>query len=273
MEGLQALAELAIALVRLTGTDRAWDVIVDRPGAEARWREHIVEQVSMAALAQLPRKRPMQAFPYLLPYLVLRRTGFRDPYYEQTLDRLMSVGFPDMSESVPYRRLDVAYFLGKSGRKGGGDLKSHYRRTGLAHQRSVVLADDDSAYALTHTILYLSDFGAQPIALPEPELRRIQPIIETLVVHYWRERHWDLVGELLLCSEIVGRPPRSLAGYAYKAFQDAHWEDGTIPGHADAGATLLLARDAGETARVFSGVYHTTIVSLILATKVIESER
>ncbi len=270
LEGVQAIAELSILFVRLTDRTRVWDQVCRKPGFEERWRRHLVEQLSQPAVAELPRKRPVQAFPYILPYLVLRSSGWRHPFYERTLELLLKWGFPDAEEVVPFRALDVAYFFNKAGYGDRRDIKPLYERTFLSRMSNLVYISDEAAYSITHTILYLSDFGNEVPAMPEEQLSRVRAIVESLIVHYWRLRHWDLLGELLLCASIVGSPERSLAPHALQAFLAAHHEDGSVAGRGDLTPELVEARRKGDESRIFSACYHTTVVSLLLATQLLE---
>ena len=45
----------------------------------------MVEWCTAPVLTQMPRKRRAVGFAYLLPYLMLRATGYRSDYHEQTL--------------------------------------------------------------------------------------------------------------------------------------------------------------------------------------------
>lgn len=272
MEGLQALAELSIALARLRDAPQA----AERLGANRtllnRWYEHIVTEITHPRTAELPRKRPIQAFPYLLPYLVLRRTGWTNPFYERTLDLLHAWGFPQAQEMVPYRELDVAYFLTVAGRSNT-NLMGLYRRTFLARAKGLVHVDHESAYSITHTILYLSDFGARRVALQGDDLEHAREIVACLVVHYWRTKHWDLLGEMLLCTKIIGcREPR-LASLALAAFHDAHAVDGSISGRAGAEEESAAARLKADSEKLFTTCYHTTLVSLLLAIQLLQDAR
>jgi hypothetical protein len=258
-EGLQALAELAIVS----------DLLADPPVRDdarrhaARWRDHVAEQLTDPALRELPRKRPLQAFPYLQPYLVLRRNGFRDDYWESTLARLADRCLPAAAEAVPYRRLDVHYFLTAAGLGCDGPSETElFDRTFLAQYTDPLAIDDDAAYALTHAVFYLTDFGRRrsPL-LPSLEAARHAEVMDSLAVHYWRLGHWDLLGETAACSFLLAGPSATrLAASARLAA--ARRPDGAVPGTAR--REEELEQDLPTSEEVFSACYHTTIVALLL---------
>jgi hypothetical protein len=269
MEGLQALAELSIAYSRLTASPNVCELLGVGTALLDRWHDHLVQEITRPSMAELPRKRPVQAFPYLLPYLVLRRTGWTEPFYEQTLDLLRGWGFPEAQEMVPYRELDVAYFLAAAGR-ADHDLTPFYRRTFLSRAKGLVHVDHESAYSITHTILYLSDFGARPVPLTDSELDRARVMVACLVVHYWRTKHWDLLGEMLLCAAIVGSPEPALSSLALSVFHDAHDRDGSVAGRAEAETEIAASRLRQDAEAMFTACYHTTLVSLLLAIQLLQ---
>ena len=84
---------------------------------------------------------------------------------------------------------------------------------------SYVRLDDEAAYAITHTLFYLTDFGGRGAALSHRQRERAVDLVEVLLLHYWRTGRWDLVGELLSQSPTAsmhairgftrGRPART----------------------------------------------------------------
>lgn len=203
----------------------------------------------------------------------MRGSGYRDAYWETTLMRIDALGFPMAQEVVPFRRLDVAYFLRRSGFAPAMNLTTHFRETFLALSRSDVFVDDDSAYSITHSLLYLSDFGRQPLTgLDLQTLKRTRILLESLAVTYWRRGHWDLLGELLICMSIIGVSGRSLFGWMLTAFVAQQDFDGAFIGREGSRPTLAGAKLAGESGKVFSLCYHTTLVASILAAQLLERQ-
>jgi hypothetical protein len=255
MEGVQALGELAIAAAHLrrSGSERALGI------DNSQWHRHICSELASSRFAELPRKQAAGSFPFLLPYLVMRADGWRDDYFEETIRLLRARRLPECCEVVPFRALDVRYFFARSDRGfNGRDLLDLYERTCLARMVDDSFVDEPTAYAITHTLFYLSDFGLSALPLERVEVMRIRDVVESLLVHYWRLEHWDLVGELLICSLLVGAPRVSVAQDAARAFRGVQMPDGAIPGRS----TFGRQPDDGTASR-FSRCYHPTVVSLL----------
>ena len=195
------------------------------------WRTFIIEHLEDPAFAQLARKRPAIAFAYLIPYLMLRATGYRSAYYEETLRLLRRGNLLRAAEVVPYRALEREHALWKSGWTRDEPRWRHLARATVLLQCDNPAAwDDEAAYSVTHTLFYLTDFGNRDAHLSASERDRAVDTVECLLLHYWRIGHWDLVGELLVnlnCLRNCGSPIYEAAARAYHA---AWRDDGTVPG-------------------------------------------
>jgi hypothetical protein len=239
------------------------------------WRTFIIKHLEDPAFAQLARKRPAIAFAYLIPYLMLRATGYRSAYHEETLRLLRRGNLLRAAEVVPYRVLEREHALYKSGWTRDEPRWRHLARaTVLLQCNNPAAWDDEAAYSVTHTLFYLTDFGNRDAHLSLSELDRAVDTVECLLLHYWRIGHWDLVGELLVnlnCLRNCGSPIYEAAARAYHA---AWREDGTVPGThrairaspARGEAARQLDRDKAvtrKTSALFRLRYHPTLVAVL----------
>jgi hypothetical protein len=230
----------------------------------AEWRDFIVRHSADPAYAETLRKRPTQAFYLLLPYLVLRATGFRASYYEDTVKRLHRWGYLRSIEMVPYRILDRQYFLWKSGYlRRESNWQQLYRNTILGRSRNVVYLDQDAAYSITHTLFYLTDLGSRPPAITVSEVKRVTRIVECLLVHYWRLGNWDLVGELLINLNCLGMHQSLFWRGASRAFLQAWRGDGAVPANGVGERELASGQGLARDTRIFPVCYHTTLVGML----------
>lgn len=263
LERLQALTELAIVVARLRDAPGHGAGLDLHEPVLARWEEHVRTELAAPKFAQLARKRPGHGFPFVLGYLALRRTGWRDQYFEETLTLHDRWGVPHATEVTPFRELDADYFLAASDwRDPAPDREALVRRTFLGRMRTPLYVDDDAAYAITHTVLYLSDFGRRPPDMPGDMRRTAISAVGSLLVHYWRLRHWDLVAELLVSAAVLGEAENVPATLALAALRAAVRQDGALPGSA-AQAAELERRGEGRQ-DTFAACYHTTVVALLL---------
>jgi len=240
-----------------------------------RWRAFVAQECENAMFAELPRKRPAQGCFLLFAYLCLRSTGYRWSYHEETLRRMHRRGFPAASEALPYRVLDREYILWMSGwLEREPPWRSLYRRTCMGRARTAFYLDYVSAYSVTHTIFYMTDFGHRPPSFAEKELARIQDLVEYLLIHYWRLGNWDLVGELLINLECLGvAADSSIYAECSTAFQSVWLDDGALPPDAANPGVAKHSHSPLEAAALFKRHYHTTLVGALYCTMALSRAR
>lgn len=244
--GLQRFAELAIAYDVLVGSP-----LFD-PGVGTRWQSFIATHLCQPAYGEWARGRLQAAWAILLPYLILRRHGFVDPYHDSTLSLSRRAGFPVLLEVVPYRALDYAYFGTRAGlldidqQEFQGLLDKTFAQR--AHCRFLV--DPDAAYALTHAIFYATEFGRSSIG--EDRLPNVKRMIDSMIIDSCVHRRFDLLAELLICSVVVSGTKAVVRDIGIELLYEG----------LDASGSLLP--DGSTTTRSFPASYHTTLVGLIL---------
>jgi hypothetical protein len=220
--------------------------------------------VREAGLVQLPRKRRAIALAYLMPYLMLRRTGYRSAYHEETLRLLRRWRELRSVELVPYRVLDREHALWASGwTRAEPDWYRLARATALSRCVDPLGFDDDAAYSVTHTIFYLTDFGNRPSPLSASALEAAVDTLEHLLLHYWRKGHWDLVGELLASLNCLAACGSPIYGGAASAYHSAWRVDGMVPPKRQPAEAEKDERREHKRQRLFRLSYHPTLVAVI----------
>jgi len=258
---LKAFAELTLVYASLV----EWD----HRGLRAkliRWKTFITTLCERPAFAQGPRKQPLLAFGYLMPYLSLRGIGYRSEYYEETLRTLSSDGWLKSMELVPYRVLDREYVLWKSGFvKVEPPWRRLYLATAAGQSDNPFRFDDEATYSLTHSIFYLTDFGKRGHPLSTSSVTRVKSLAECLLLHYWRMGFWDLVGELLITLNCLGGTDSVIVRGATVAFFSAHKKSGCVAAKSnlDRDEEFSRAPKRSKRDREFRDCYHTTLVSLL----------
>jgi hypothetical protein len=134
----------------------------------------------------------------------------------------------------------------------------------LATPLNVIYATDGDAYAITHALFYLSDFGHQPIAFPSnADEERSLLVVEELLGMYLHCGNWDLVGELLLSCYCLRRTTFDLYTLGWQALLNEQWADGSMPGpHLDRRQADGL-EGAKRRSYLFEQSYHTTLVAAL----------
>jgi hypothetical protein len=254
---LQDLTELAL----LYGCTISWS------GEHARAALKPIEQFLLSFLAdpviaQYARKRLVHFNPYFFAYLALRPLGYRLDTYEEGLAAARRAGYPGALETTPYRELEILYLTWKAGLRRQRPLCNRvYRGTVLARCRNPIHLDTAAVYSITHTLFYLNDFCGPPETMSSAEGRRAAELAESLFVHYWRKRDWDLVGELALNLVSLDRYDTSLFSHGVGALFKA-WEsqpDGALPGRTFESGKA----ESEEPDYRYKHCYHTTLVGIL----------
>ncbi|PGU19074.1 DUF6895 family protein [Bacillus thuringiensis] len=224
-----------------------------------KWEKFLRFHIENPVFAQMARKRPVTSFPFLFPYLNLRSSGYRHDYYEDTLRIIERWGYFDSIEVVPYRAFDLVYTYWKSGWiDKEPDWEKLYMQTVLARCRNSFCIDIDSAYSITHTIFYLTDMGDRAAPISKIHLDRSVNLVESLLLHFWRIGHWDLVGELLINLNTIGHTNSLLFEGAKNAFHEVWQKNGGIPSMK----TLQHIKYEKDGEEEFQNCYHTTLVGV-----------
>jgi hypothetical protein len=238
------------------------------------WRAFIIDQLDDPAYGQLARKQPTAAFAYLAPYLMLRSSGFRSAYLEDTMRMLTRRQLLTTAEMVPYRKLEREHALWKSGysRREPPWLQLA-RPTALLRSGNPLGWDDDVAYSITHTLFYLTDFGNRPGNLTSRELQRAIAVVECLLIHYCRTGNWDLVGELLVNLNCLSRADSPLHEAGAQRYRSSWRNDGAVPPHRRRGETSEEERSPPPSEHTpgkrkpsrasFRRHYHSTLVAVL----------
>ncbi|MEU3651465.1 hypothetical protein AB0E67_01245 [Streptomyces sp. NPDC032161] len=201
----------------------------------------------------------------------------------------------------PYKpvlsRIELRYFVDRGGfvapdrLPGPGPL---YRESIAARGADVLRLTGDETYALTHVLLYATDFGRRHrLPCGGETVARVRETVRMLLGVHLARGSLDLLAELLLCDAALdggqGRTPDSRPGpvpgpdpctvavpaarivpgqwrrAGWNALAAAQRPDGAVPGPVH--RPEILAGLAGDTAAayLFGTCYHTTLASALAA--------
>ncbi len=185
------------------------------------------------------------------------------------VQRLVDAGFGDACHPSrhPHALLELRYVLELGGLRhdlpATADL---YRRDVLHTPVDPLYVTDLEAYAVTHVVFYLTDFGARPLdARASVDGDAAVAVVDDLLALYLQSGHWDLTAELLSSRRALAAPPGPLACYAAACLRAAQCGDGRVPGpNLDPRQLARLDGDAADRYR-FARCYHTTLVAALAA--------
>jgi hypothetical protein len=120
---------------------------------------------------------------------------------------------------------------------------------------------DDIAYAMTHDVFYITDFGHEQDRLSADSKRYLRTWLPTWLTLYQKQMNWDLFAELLIVAACIDSSLIGMTAELGYLISVQH-ENGMVRGPPNS-AKNLLSDTHTEHRTVFLKNYHTTLVSLI----------
>jgi hypothetical protein len=217
---------------------------------------------------QLGRGELMSSYLARFPELVILATtyrsfrvlGFRHAGFERLLENTLGLRGTRALEFPPWRALDLATAVASLNLTPPWAIASIYRRTWLAALPEPWALTPSSAYSVTHTVFYMTDFGDAPNRLPAGHrayLRRWTPAWQ---LFYANVQDMDLLAEMTMVMRCLREPQDSVDVPATFA---AHTVGGGgIRGPMELEPEVGASRTSAR-ALTFTRDYHTTLVGLL----------
>lgn len=192
-------------------------------------------------------------------YVHFHRAGYRHEPLQELLAHLTSLTSFREYEHVPNRRMAVANAARIIGVADRTDGPARTAATWLGATPEPWTMDWMTAYHVTHTVFHLTDWGAQPQALPS----RLRDYLATWLpvwTDVWLEiEEWDLVAELLIVDACMPEP--SFEPAAWRRLAAVQHEDGLLPRDGRTGTD--------DEDRRFEDHYHTAAVAAVAGSLVL----
>ncbi|MFS0695155.1 DUF6895 family protein [Streptomyces nitrosporeus] len=186
-------------------------------------------------------------------YAPFVRCGYRHEGLDRLLAHRSRMRSVNSVEVLPNRRLAVANAARVVGLDHPDDMAELARATWLGATPEPWAINWITAYAMTHTVFHLTDWGARPDGLP-PELARYVRRWLPVWIDIWREvGQWDLVTELLVVGVSLEDP--YCAPEDWEALAALQHEDGLVPRDSDP------VHD--DPRRRFTDHQHTVVVTAV----------
>lgn len=189
-------------------------------------------------------------------YAHFRASGYRNPRLEATLRTLRPLRASSAVELLPTRWLSVATAEHQVGLTHGADLDTLLRRTWLGRQPEPWTVDQNTGYDITHTVFYLTGWGAHSDRIPPDLVSYLQwwsPVWKQECIERFR---WDLLAEWLAVDACLPTP--ILDETSWRQLAAGQTPAGALPADGDI--------PTGEPTEVFELVYHPTLAATFAAT-------
>ncbi|GAA1231567.1 hypothetical protein GCM10009676_13220 [Prauserella halophila] len=216
-----------------------------------------------------------ETFPYFAYFTAVLEAAGRDagPALD-AVETALALGCGDVSaaDRPALTRLELAYVTDLGGFSTvpveWSDAVELYRTSIAGTRDNTLFMRDDEAYALTHVLFYLSDFGSRALPLPAPvEADRVRDQVSVLLGSCLARDDLDLAGEFLLCAETLGSADDPLVAHGWHRLAAAQHDDGAVPSPLYNPHTAAMLEGAKRSAYLFGTCFHTTMVAIMASSE------
>ncbi|MFI6413712.1 DUF6895 family protein [Streptomyces sp. NPDC050585] len=208
-----------------------------------------------------------------LGHLFLTGLGNVDADVDLVVSHACRTGDVGRQECVPFRRLEFAWAWRQASRFSDWTGLSASVR-GWAHESSALAWDSvgiylnrDDCYALTHTLMYATDFGATGV--PGVDVERLRASVSSSICFALAIADYDLLGELLLGDAVLPgeASPAARCGWAVRTRTLNTL--GHLPGPPPCEDEPPEDDPRARTAYLFWRDYHPAYVDALLCTSLL----
>ena len=241
--------------------------VITKADPENAALDSLIEKVKVCARSErvqvLFLRFPHTAASLGIAHVILSRLGHGDERFDALVRTALESGHADAVERLPYRTMDLRWLLGimnPSTVPQFDDLLPHSILTSCVHP---IYASDLDVYAITHGVMYLTDFGRHelPYSL-HPQ--RLGQMIDSCLAWHILSNNFDLLGELLLSAACIPNAWSPYVGVAWCLLASMWDELGFLPSWTFDSARYAQLSGERASAYAFVHIYHTTFVAGLL---------
>jgi hypothetical protein len=205
---------------------------------------------------------PARALDYGAAYICLAELIGTDTILDRCLNETLESPLARSKERVPHRLLEQLWLRSLIGEPGPSD--SEIARSSLGRPIEVLSGNREDLYALTHAVIYATDFGRRTIGQPRNQ-DELQSELRSALISPLDDDDFDLLGELLLLWPLLGLAWGPTECFCLQLLIDLEDELGVIPClSVDLEAMDALPAGA-RTAYAVASQYHSAYVMGILS--------
>jgi hypothetical protein len=222
----------------------------------------LIREIRSDRLHQLLVRQPHVAATLGAGSVFLTAAGHPDPAYDTLIEATLDDGFGNCVERVPYRQLDQLWtrnLLAATPRAPDAVLAGS-----ILHSRAhPFFMTESDAYAVTHAILYATDFGRTALP-PSLDAGRVSDMIATGIAWTLGAEDFDLLIEYLMCAACLGESGRPAARFGWHVVDRVWNQLAFLPGPTfDPERYRALSGEAAD-AYACEQMYHTNFVAGML---------
>lgn len=242
------LIRYGIQPVSIAGREIKWESILSFCWSQVRDGEKLFKL--------LQRYPDYFAFVAMYPAFYLHE--FRNESLERLIAHMANLRGIRSLEFPPWRALDLSLAMQVLGLDSPWRSNDLFEKTWLYSKPEPWLLSEGTAYSVTHTVFYMTDFGFDQSGLPQVHRDYLQKWLPVWCQYYSDIRNMDLLGEMLMVTRCIGA---SSCPLYWDVLHRAQHDDGLVPGPVE-GPEIDPAKMNPSRLR-FLNHYHTTLVAVL----------
>src|SRR5919108_1200293 len=264
----------------------------DKPIAEAAMlvyaasginQPSVAERVTALArtLAPLARSKrimlsmvlhPSACVELAVPHILLSKLGFEDAVCDDLLGLCLKSQASQGHERAPFASLERRWILALwNGVEPGRDWQIELEQSVLKWPIDLLGGLKEDAYALTHLLMYCSDFGLEVKGLPRPRVAVLADA-RSLLARCLDEEDYDLAAEVLMIWPQLGAPWCASSTFAFRVLMNVEDQVGVLPSVRTKIERLNELTGEERTRYAFATAYHTALVMGLLCALALRRE-
>jgi hypothetical protein len=199
-----------------------------------------------------------------VPHILLSKIGLEDERFDRLLDLCLSSQASRGHERPPFASLERRWILASwNGAELGGDWQIELQQSVLKWPIDILGGLKEDAYALTHLIMYWSDFGFDVKRLPRPRAAVLAEA-RSLLARCLDEEDYDLAAEVVMIWPQLGAPWCAASTFAFHVLVTVEDQAGVLPSVRTQLERLNELKGVDRTRYAFATAYHTALVMGLL---------
>lgn len=212
---------------------------------------------------------PALALDYGAAHIVISKAGYPDAAFDKTISLALDSTTANARERFPHRELEQVWLASLM----GGPLPSEEElsRTALICGTDLMTGSRDDIYALTHALIYATDFGNCRRQFVRSD-HDILATVQSALAGALDDDDFDLAGELLLAWPFLNADWDEQSSLAFAILAQVEDEVGVLP-------SLALDREeyerqpiASRKSYVAAVAYHTAYVMGLLCSVMLRND-
>lgn len=192
----------------------------------------IVEAVNQRDYFELVPREPELLLKYGYPFVFVYGQNELTPEAQDVLDQTVESRTPWARERVPHRQLDYFYFLRHLDYDFDAlDPETIIEYSNARFQPDVVESTTRQVYALTHNVMYYTNFGIESEKFPDTVVPYdLETTLTGLTLRLMADNDTDAVVELLLTGVLQRQMAPSFVRFVFSWVREVSKGHDTVPG-------------------------------------------